>query len=115
GPTEVAHLPGLYHAGQRVEGLLQRSGPVVDVDVEQVDAVGTHAAQALVDRPADRLPAGTLEPHAAPVRPAVRAERRFGHHPADLGGQEHLVAPAGTGEPPAQQRLALVAAGVGPG
>jgi hypothetical protein len=100
---------------QRLEGLLQRRGPVIDMHVVQVDVVGPQPAQAVVDRLAQRVAAGALELDRAPVDLPAAHLVLVVHPAAALGGQEHLVPMPAAVQPAAQQRLALPAGETGRG
>ena len=114
GPADVAGLAGGDDAGQRLQRLLQRRGPVVDVHVVQVDVVGAEPPQAVVDRVAQ-----VSAPAPANGPPGERPSRRCRRRPTGRAGTTACRCPwwpgrprravAAVAQPPAQQLLALAA------
>jgi hypothetical protein len=94
GSAEVADLTGLDQVVQGFEGLLERGGVVVAVDLVEVDVVGAESPQAVVDFGHDRF-AG--EAFAVGARP---------HRVAQFGGDDDVVAVGEVGERAAQDLLA---------
>jgi hypothetical protein len=92
--AEIADLARLDQVVECFEGLLQRRGVVIAVDLVEVDVVGAEPGEAVIDLGHDRL-AG--EPFAVGAGP---------HGVAQLGGDHHVVAVREVLQRPAEDLLA---------
>ena len=83
GAAEVEDLALAHQVGEGAERLVDVGVRVGAVDLVEVDVVGAQAAQAVLDLADD--PAARVAAHV----------RVVAHRRVDLGGQHHVVAPAG--------------------